>query len=115
MKKNWRFVEMTLLVATLLFLFSACGNKKTDHSQHGTATAWQCPMKCEGDKTYSQAGSCPVCKMDLKQVEMPAGHDHKSMEKDSIAEYTCPMHPEIVRSEPGSCPICKMDLVKKKE
>jgi P-type Cu+ transporter len=25
-------------------------------------------------------------------------------------EYTCPMHPEIVRSEPGSCPICGMHL-----
>jgi Cu+-exporting ATPase len=25
-------------------------------------------------------------------------------------EYTCPMHPEIVRTEPGSCPICGMAL-----
>ena len=25
--------------------------------------------------------------------------------------YTCPMHPEIKRSEPGSCPICGMTLV----
>ncbi|NUQ73891.1 MAG: heavy metal translocating P-type ATPase [Polyangiaceae bacterium] len=25
-------------------------------------------------------------------------------------EYTCPMHPEIVRNEPGSCPICGMAL-----
>jgi Cu+-exporting ATPase len=25
-------------------------------------------------------------------------------------EYTCPMHPEIVRAEPGSCPICGMAL-----
>ena len=27
------------------------------------------------------------------------------------AEYTCPMHPEIVRSAPGSCPKCGMALV----
>src|SRR5258708_33361496 len=26
------------------------------------------------------------------------------------AEYTCPMHPEIVRSGPGACPICGMAL-----
>ncbi len=26
------------------------------------------------------------------------------------AEYTCPMHPQIVRSEPGPCPICGMAL-----
>jgi Cu+-exporting ATPase len=25
-------------------------------------------------------------------------------------EYTCPMHPEIIRSAPGSCPICGMAL-----
>ena len=25
-------------------------------------------------------------------------------------EYTCPMHPEIVRERPGSCPICGMAL-----
>lgn len=25
-------------------------------------------------------------------------------------EYTCPMHPEIVRAEPGDCPICGMAL-----
>ena len=25
-------------------------------------------------------------------------------------EYTCPMHPEIVREKPGSCPICGMAL-----
>ena len=26
------------------------------------------------------------------------------------AEYTCPMHPEIVRDRPGACPICGMAL-----
>lgn len=28
----------------------------------------------------------------------------------STAEYTCPMHPEVVRNGPGSCPICGMAL-----
>lgn len=27
-------------------------------------------------------------------------------------QYTCPMHPEIIRDKPGKCPICGMDLVK---
>jgi len=26
-------------------------------------------------------------------------------------QYTCSMHPEIIRDEPGSCPKCGMDLV----
>jgi hypothetical protein len=28
--------------------------------------------------------------------------------------YTCPMHPEIVRSAPGKCPKCGMKLVPRK-
>ncbi|MDH4036301.1 MAG: heavy metal translocating P-type ATPase [Candidatus Krumholzibacteria bacterium] len=28
----------------------------------------------------------------------------------AAAEWTCPMHPEVVRGEPGSCPICGMAL-----
>src|ERR1700690_906348 len=28
----------------------------------------------------------------------------------SGVEFTCPMHPEIVRDGPGSCPICGMAL-----
>ncbi|MBF2709059.1 efflux RND transporter periplasmic adaptor subunit [Flavobacterium soyangense] len=28
-------------------------------------------------------------------------------------DYTCSMHPEIIRDKPGSCPICGMTLVKK--
>lgn len=61
-----------------------------------------CPMHCEGDKTYNEPGNCPVCGMDL--VEQP------SLQK-SAQQYTCPMHPEIIRDEPGACPICGMDLV----
>ena len=33
--------------------------------------------------------------------------------KDTVAdkvEYTCPMHPQIVRYAPGNCPICGMTL-----
>lgn len=32
----------------------------------------------------------------------------------STATYTCPMHPEVVRSEPGACPICGMTLQRSK-
>src|SRR5664279_1680558 len=60
-----------------------------------------CPMHCEGNKTYDKPGDCPVCGMDL--LEQP------SFNKKT--QYTCPMHPEIIKDEPGSCPICGMDLV----
>ena len=29
-----------------------------------------------------------------------------------IAEYTCPMHPEVRKTAPGKCPGCGMDLIK---
>ncbi len=40
------------------------------------------------------------------------GHDHAAEAK---VEYTCPMHPFIVKDKPGVCPICNMNLVKKVE
>lgn len=61
---------------------------------------YYCPMHCEGDKTYDKPGDCPVCGMNLEPL---AGSGQ--------VEYTCPMHPEIVRDQPGTCPICGMDLI----
>lgn len=29
----------------------------------------------------------------------------------SSQNYTCPMHPQVIKDAPGSCPICGMDLV----
>ena len=34
---------------------------------------------------------------------------------ESKTTWTCPMHPEIKRSEPGKCPICGMNLVPAKQ
>ncbi|WP_445385386.1 heavy metal translocating P-type ATPase [Robiginitalea sp. IMCC44478] len=63
-----------------------------------------CPMHCEGDKTYDKPGDCPVCGMDLVEEQNTAS-------AASAGQWTCPMHPEVVKDEPGSCPICGMDLV----
>jgi Cu+-exporting ATPase len=48
--------------------------------------------------------------------EAPRHHPPESLparqgtEAAEAAEWTCPMHPEIVRSTPGACPICGMAL-----
>jgi Cu2+-exporting ATPase len=63
---------------------------------------YYCPMFCEGEKVYDSQVGCPVCGMDL--VKGPDLSHTK-------AQYTCPMHPEIVQDQPGDCPICGMDLV----
>ena len=34
------------------------------------AKQYACPMKCEGEKTYTEAGKCPVCEMDLKEIAL---------------------------------------------
>ncbi|MBI4929221.1 MAG: hypothetical protein HY841_00545 [Bacteroidetes bacterium] len=99
---------------------------------------YQCPMKCEGEKTYDKSGKCPKCGMDLAN-KTSAGNSNCKMQmkgkgmccskanpnekkttsqtnsQDTLkAVYTCPMHPEIKSDKPGKCPQCKMDLVKQK-
>lgn len=91
-------------------LIQNSGSRHSHHPAHhhqapeisdDMAGKYYCPMYCEGDKTYDTNVGCPVCGMDL--VKYP--------EKKTV-QYTCPMHPEIIRNEPGSCPICGMDLVR---
>ncbi|NOX15002.1 MAG: ATPase, partial [Epsilonproteobacteria bacterium] len=72
------------------------------HHNHKGSGTYHCPMNCEGDKNYTQPGNCPKCGMDL--LEQPTLSSTSS-------QFTCPMHPEIIRDEPGSCPKCGMDLV----
>lgn len=90
---------------------SCCGgdhsSKKEAHQHHhqtpkqnGNGT-YYCPMHCEGEKTYDKPGDCPVCGMHL--VEQP--------KVVSGQQYTCPMHPDVIKDQPGSCPICGMDLI----
>ncbi|WP_452229978.1 heavy metal translocating P-type ATPase [Lacinutrix sp. MEBiC02404] len=89
-------------------------HKLGEHHQHtevkkdvqpkgnGSGTFY-CPMHCEGDKTYDKPGDCPVCGMDLVEEQNLSIH--------TAEQWTCPMHPEIIKDTSGSCPICGMDLV----
>ncbi|RYH73996.1 copper-translocating P-type ATPase [Flavobacteriaceae bacterium 144Ye] len=77
---------------------------KTEKTPKGKGTGtFYCPMHCEGDKTYDKPGDCPVCGMDLVEEQ--------NISTSQKEQWTCPMHPEIVKDEAGSCPICGMDLV----
>jgi Cu2+-exporting ATPase len=99
-------LQETLLKAGLHYTIEAPG-KESQHSmkmhkikKEGNGIFY-CPMHCEGEKTYGKTGDCPVCGMDL--IEQP-----KQVQN---IQYTCPMHPEIIKDAPGSCAICGMDLV----
>lgn len=86
-----KFIVIQVLMASGLFMVS-CNNvpkennsdqevtadkeqemtkEDTAHEHHDELAmkSYQCPMKCEDDKTYEESGACPVCNMDLKEVE----------------------------------------------
>lgn len=92
------------------------------------AVIYTCPMHPE--VRSNEPGDCPKCGMHLvpeDQLDAHAGHDHHAhahhdhgtaggRDYDTVpsghagAVYTCPMHPQVRRTEPGSCPICGMGL-----
>ena len=55
-----------------LEMISVCGHYANYHDtgKDQQETRYQCPMNCEGNKTYNQPGICPVCKMQLVMVGM---------------------------------------------
>ncbi|WP_159472393.1 heavy metal-binding domain-containing protein [Dyadobacter sp. 3J3] len=72
-----------LFALPLTLLFACSGNQeKTKESTEKpvvvetaavdstAAKKYACPMQCEGEKTYAQAGKCPVCKMDLQEIAL---------------------------------------------
>lgn len=84
-------MKKSILIFAAIFsfavLFTACKETKKeevkdevkieshehDHEEGEMAAGvYQCPMDCENGKTYETAGSCPVCKMDLKAKETSA-------------------------------------------
>ena len=90
-------------------------------SEHDGQTYFFCSGHCQAKvdsapQTYvsPEAGHGPA--------HEPAGHDHgghahgeppataTAAPAGEVAEWTCPMHPEIRRPGPGSCPICGMAL-----
>src|ERR1043166_3556060 len=72
----------------------------------------------DGERYYF---CCPHCraKFEARSRELGAGRRGEEATQPSPlpaprsslpAEWTCPMHPEIVRDKPGACPICGMAL-----
>ena len=54
-----------------------------DTSKKTEEITYQCPMKCEGEKTFSEPGSCSVCKMDLQPISEQTS---KKIAADDISE-----------------------------
>jgi len=65
-------------------------------------------LRHEGEKFYFCSAGCQA-----KFESDPAKYTGNRPAPEPMpkgTQYTCPMHPEIVRDKPGSCPICGMAL-----
>ena len=73
MKTKFNFILIAAVALTLSF--SACNSqssKSVTTEQAKELATYQCPMKCEGEKTYDKPGTCPVCGMNLEKIEKVA-------------------------------------------
>jgi protein SCO1/2 len=77
-----KYLKIIFTVFVMVLTFASCNSKKSENVSDEIAV-YQCPMKCEGEKTYSEAGSCPVCNMDLQPIEM---EDDIELDEDGISD-----------------------------
>lgn len=94
MKNYSTFLNLFILVFSLSIVVS-CADKKPEKEAEKQENvepakeadiAYQCPMDCEEGKTYAEEGSCPVCKMDLKEV---GSHQASSCKKHKDGKCSC--------------------------
>lgn len=91
------------IVSVALFAQNSPQQASKAPVQKSEQVKFQCPMKCEGDKTYDKAGKCPKCGMALKEQAVKA------------AVFSCPMQCEGDKTydKAGKCPKCGMALKEK--
>ena len=127
----------TLLAATMIvglaFATMAIADTSDDDSpaaadEQVSLGVYACPMGCDDFLTTDPEAECPVCGMNVSEVdELYVCPDHPtefSIDPDAVCEdteneyvaveqlYVCPMHPEQISVDPeGECGECGMDLV----
>ncbi len=63
-----KYFNSILILLVIVLSHTSCEESKRVNNTD-VVTVYQCPMKCEGKKTYHASQSCPICNMDLKLVE----------------------------------------------
>ncbi|MDA3941135.1 MAG: copper-translocating P-type ATPase [Spirochaetia bacterium] len=56
-------------------------------------STYKCPMSCEGDQTYEEPGSCPVCGMPLNRV-IAFGAPQPEKETEEVKEFKTYISPQ---------------------
>ncbi|RPD99636.1 hypothetical protein EGM88_03580 [Aureibaculum marinum] len=75
-----KLILILTVITVVSVAFTSCKNDKKEEVKTEEKTdmasneVYQCPMNCEDGKSYTEAGNCPVCKMELKAktVDMDA-------------------------------------------
>ncbi len=79
-------------------------------TQHDGQRYYFCCQKCLDKFQQDPARYANKSKPSAPETPAPEAPAIEPQTPLGSAEYTCPMHPEIVRNAPGSCPICGMAL-----
>jgi len=110
--KKMRIIMIPVMVLSVTLLFFSCGKKGAHKHEHGAESAiekyWTCPMHPQVHS--EEPGKCPLCGMDLVQVEKMKEEKPEEAEEE-IDYWTCSMHTQVKKDGPGKCPICGMDLI----
>jgi len=61
--------KLNLILSALSIALLVSDSNCFAQSTEANAIVYQCPMKCEGEKTYDKPGKCPICGMNLAKVE----------------------------------------------
>lgn len=64
-----KIVILSALLSGTMGAFAQQEQSKSKKEDTSKKEEYQCPMKCEGTKTYSKKGKCPACQMELKAVK----------------------------------------------
>ena len=125
--KQQKMKKLVLVVAAVFAIgLTSCKEAKKETSQEVykvenladttvQAHSYKCPMNCENEKTYDKAGSCPVCKMDLKVVEGAKKACKKDCKKACCAAKKSCDKKDCDKKECKSKKECKKECADKKD
>lgn len=74
------FAGLLMLTLTLVSCKAEKKDQKIEHKKEQAEILYQCPMKCEKEKTYPKEGKCPVCEMKLRKKTLEEHENHEGHE-----------------------------------
>ena len=77
-------------------------------------TALATRLDTTGDAKDQAGTESNFKKLQTVLKEIQSLYPDSAAKSSAVIQYTCPMHPEVVKDSPGKCPKCGMKLVAKK-